>query len=155
MTLYPYAVDNLENTAEIARSSILHVKPLPLNWSFSDVYEEFSKFGLVKEIRNRLGKNHAFFETWIIFEKGVDALRASKEFVLETTSVHCSLVDSFPANLDTYRHLSQIEELQQESQILRSLDPPRWLIATTHGDRGNLFKVKQYVSQKLGHIKKT
>ena len=50
VTLDPYAVDNLDTTAETAVSSILHVKSLPLNWSFSDVYEEFSKFGLVKEI---------------------------------------------------------------------------------------------------------
>ena len=48
VTLDPYAVDNLETTAQIAKSNILHVEPLPLNWSFNDVYEEFSKFGLVK-----------------------------------------------------------------------------------------------------------
>ena len=62
VTLEPY-------TANIGDDSkaILFVKNVPLNWSFDIIFEEFTKFGKVKEIRNRLGERNKFFETWIIF----------------------------------------------------------------------------------------
>ena len=37
--------------------------------------------------------------------------------------------------------------------MLRSLDPPRWLILSTH-DRGNMFKVKKFINQKIGLVNK-
>ena len=51
VTMEPYKINQ-----EILNSSILHVKHIPLNWSFDVIYGELSKFGTVKEIRNKLGE---------------------------------------------------------------------------------------------------
>ena len=63
ITLQPFSVDEEDKSFENLKSPILYVERLPLDWSFDIIYEEFSKFGPVKEIRNRLCKNHKFFET--------------------------------------------------------------------------------------------
>ena len=61
VTLEPYAINKEAKNSGILKSPILYVEPLPLDWSFDFIYGEFSKFGPIKEIRNRLGKNHEFF----------------------------------------------------------------------------------------------
>ena len=68
-------------------------------------------------------------------------------------SVKCSQVHKFPQNLDIYRPNND-EVLKQNNQISRTPKPPRWMIITTHSDRGNLFKVKNYINQKLGQVKR-
>ena len=74
-TLEPYA-PSAKGKLNSATSSILHAKPIPLDWSFDVIYEEFSRFGNIEEIRNRLGNNYQYFESWIIFSSDEDALRA-------------------------------------------------------------------------------
>ena len=151
VTLEAYSIDSEDSG--IPKSSILYVEPMPLDWSFDIIHGEFSKFGPIMEIRNRLGKNHKFFETWIIYDNVKDAFRALKEFKSDCVNIHCSIVEDFPSNLDIYRHPDQTEDTQQCIEVQRSPDPPRWLIITTHGERGNLFKLKKCINQKLGHLK--
>ena len=148
VTLEPYSLTNMKDNSK----SVLYVKKVPLNWSFDIIYEEFSKYGKIKEIRNRLGENHRFFETFIIYVSPTDALRAFQEFSPEDTSMQCSLVNNYPMNLDVYRHHDQNDKIEDHDNVLRSPDPPRWLIISMHGDRGNLFKLKKYINQKLGQI---
>ena len=145
VTLEPYVTDVDES------KYILFVKNVPLDWSFDIIHREFTKFGVVREIRNRLGERNKFFETWISFVNARDAARALREFGPVNMSMCCSLVDSFPLYLDIYRPPDQIEE-PCEDAILRSPEPPRWLIITTHGERGNLFRMKKLINQKLGQI---
>ena len=153
VTLEPYSVDKEDKSSENLKSPILYVEPIPLDWSFDIIYGEFSKFGPIKEIRNRLCENHKFFETWVIYKNVKDAVRALNEFISDSVNAHCSLVESFPLNLDIYQHPDETENSQQYPETLRSPDPPRWLIVSTHGERGNLFKLKKYISQKLGQLK--
>ena len=61
---------------EVMKTAILYVYPVPLDWNFDIIHKEFSKFGSINEIRNRLGKNYEFFESWIIFSNEREALRA-------------------------------------------------------------------------------
>ena len=153
VTLEPYRTGSLDKNSGLDKF-ILHVENVPLSWSFDIIYEKFSKFGVVKELRNRLGKNYECFETWVIFLTAQDAFKAQKEFTCDTVNVHCSLTDSYPLNLDLYRPPSKVEEPQQIPKTIRSPCPPRWLIITTCNERGNLFKVKRYVNQKLGDYKR-
>ena len=153
VTLEAYSIAKEDKSSKNLKSSILYVEPLPLDWSFDVIHGEFSQFGPIKEIRNRLCKNHKFFETWVIYKNVKDAFRALNEFKSDSVNVHCSLVENFPPNLDIYQHPDETENPQQYSDVLRSPDPPRWLIVTTHGERGNLFKLKKYINQKLGQLK--
>ena len=145
VVLEPYSPDKV-NT-----KTILFVKKTPLTWSFDIVYEKFAKFGEIKELRNRLGSKNSFFETWVKFVSPSDALRAYQEFDLENKEMQCSLVDSHPLNLDLYRPPDLSEDSLENS--LRSPDPPRWIIITMLGDRGNLFKLKKLLNQRLGQNK--
>ena len=150
----PFSSDKLEGILHTAKSPILYVETLPLNWSFDVTYEIFSKYGGIKEIRNRLGKNYKFFETWIIYGNSKDALRALNEFSLDNMNVNCKIVEEFPQDLDLYRPPTQTEDLEQCTKIERTPRPPRWLIITTRSERGNLFKVKNFLSQKIGQMKR-
>ena len=147
MTLEPYNIEANNNS----NLFILHVNPVPLSWSFDIIYDEFSKFGVIKEIRNRTEEKFRFFETWIIYDKAEDALRALNEFKHETVSVKCSLVEDFPLFLDIFRPL-QPDIPGESPEITRSPDPPSWIILTTRSQHGNLFKVKKLINQKLGHV---
>ena len=91
------------------------------------------------------------FETWIIYTKAEDALRALNEFSHDTVSVKCSLVENSPPYLDIYRPL-QPETCKEYPEIIRSPDPPSWIILTTRNLHGNLFKVKKFINQNLGHV---
>ena len=146
VTLEPYNVEEISNTP------ILHVESLPLSWSFDVIYKEFEEFGTIQEIRNRLGKNYQFFETWIIFVKAKDAERACRDYSSDTVSIKCSLVDDIPRNCDVYRPPDENEDPKVSTEMLRLPKPPRWLILTTRNERGNLFKVKKFINQKLGLV---
>ena len=152
-TLEPYVARASENE-KIVNSPILHVKGLPLDWSFDIICDEFGKFGAIKEIGNRLDDKFQFFETWIVFLKTEYAIKAFKEFSNASLRAKCSLVETFPHNLDIYRPLNQSEEVESSTNVLRSPNPPRWVIVTTHGQRGNLFKIKKYINQRLGHVQR-
>ena len=92
------------------------------------------------------------FETWIIFSSNKDALKACREFKSDCM-ITCILVDSTPHNLDIFIP-NQVEDQEHLNAIEERLpEPPNWLILSTQGDRGNLFKVKKFISQKLGQVK--
>ena len=151
-TLKPYeGIDKHKNPKAID-STILHAKPVPLDWSFDIIYKEFSNYGPIKESRSRLGEKYKYFEIWIIFSSSSDALRACNEFSSGTISLECSLVDVIPSFLDVYKPQVQTEEAEQNTIETRCPHPARWLIVSTYGDRGNLFKLKKFINQKLGHI---
>ena len=152
ITMEPFVHNELNEREEHSDSPILHVRPIPLNWSFDVISDEFSKFGKIEEIRNRLEKNYRSFETWIIFHSGKDAFRACKEFRSGSENIKCTLVDIIPQNLDIYRPANQMKDHKPSATIERSPEPARWLIITSRGDHGNLFKIKKYVNQKLGHV---
>ena len=167
VTLEPYVPDKSRNTPGSNSGKlynveknfenskfILHLKPVPLSWSFDVIYGEFSKFGIIKEIRNRIEEKFQFFETWIIFVKAEDAYRAFNEFSHEAVSVNCTLVEDFPLYLDIFRPPNQAESLEEYPETTRSPEPPSWIILTTRNLHGNLFKVKKFVNQKLGHLKR-
>ena len=153
-TLEPFLRDKLEGSLHTAKTPIFYVETLPLNWSFDVIYEKFSKYGGIKEIRNRLGASYKFFETWIIYVNTKDALRALKEFSLDNMNANCSIVDEIPRYLDLYRPPILTEDPEQNAKIERSPHPPRWLILTTRSERGNLFKVKNFINQKIGQLKR-
>ena len=135
-------------------SSILFVEFLPLTFSYDLIYKEFSSFGCIKEIRNRLSTNAQFWETWIIFVTADEAFRASAEYT-SSVGVRCSLVAEYPYNVDVYVPPKvQANSQPANSVMLRQLKPPRWLIVTTQEDRGNLIKVRKFLTQKLGSIKR-
>ena len=150
-TLIPFISSESDECVEAANSPILHVRPIPLQWSFDLIAEEFGKFGKIKEIRNRLDKSYKFFETWIIFNCDRDALRASKEFKSDP-GINCMLVDNTPLYLDIFRPADQ-DEVDDDVEE-RVPEPPNWLILSTQGDRGNIFKVKKFIYQKLGQIRR-
>ena len=149
-TLEPFETNIKEN---IAISSIIHAKPIPLDWSFDIIYAEFSRFGVVKEIRNRLGHNYHFFDTWIFFNSDKEALNAYNKFLSNTVSVEFAKIEDVPHHLDIYRPVCDDDDLEISNKILRHPDPPKWLIMSTH-ERGNLFRVKKLLDQKLGLVKR-
>ena len=150
-TLEPYA-PSAKGKLNSATSSILHAKPIPLDWSFDIVYEEFSRFGNIKEIRNRLGNNYQYFESWIIFSSDEDALRAYNDFNSTCVSVSFAVPANVPKLLDIYRPYIPVEDLKTSVKLERLPVPPRWLILSSRSERGNLFKIKQFIGQKLGHV---
>ena len=149
-TLEPYApsAKGKLNSA----TSILHAKPIPLDWSFDVIYEEFSRFGNIKEIRNRLGNNYQYFESWIIFSSDEDALRAYTDFNSTCVSVSFAVPANVPKLVDIYRPYIPVEDLKTSVKLERLPIPPRWLILSSRSERGNLFKIKQFIGQKLGHV---
>ena len=149
-TLEPYApsAKGKLNSA----TSILHAKPIPLDWSFDIIYEEFSRFGNIKEIRNRLGNNYQYFDSWIIFSSDEDALRAYNDFNSTCVSVSFAVPANVPKLLDIYRPYIPVEDLKTSVKLERLPVPPRWLILSSRSERGNLFKIKQFIGQKLGHV---
>ena len=150
-TLEPYA-PSAKGKLNSATSSILHAKPIPLDWSFDIIYEEFSRFGNIKEIRNRLGNNYQYFESWIIFSSYEDALRAYNDFNSTCVSVSFAVPANVPKLLDIYRPYIPVEDLKTSVKLERLPVPPRWLILSSRSERGNLFKIKQFIGQKLGHV---
>ena len=150
-TLEPYA-PSAKGKLNSATSSILHAKPIPLDWSFDIIYEEFSRFGNIKEIRNRLGNNYQYFESWIIFSSDEDALRAYNDFNSTCVSVSFAVPANVPKVLDIYRPYIPVEDLKTSVKLERLPVPPRWLILSSRSERGNLFKIKQFIGQKLGHV---
>ena len=150
-TLEPYA-PSAKGKLNSATSSILHAKPIPLDWSFDIIYEEFSRFGNIKEIRNRLGNNYQYFESWIIFSSDEDALRAYNDFNSTCVSVSFAVPANVPKLLDIYRPYIPVEDLKTSVKLERLPVPPRWLILSSRSERGNLFKIKQFIGQKLGHV---
>ena len=126
--------------------------PIPLDWSFDVIYEEFSRFGNIKEIRNRLGNNYQYFESWIIFSSDEDALRAYNDFNSTCVSVSFAVPANVPKLLDIYRPYIPVEDLKTSVKLERLPVPPRWLILSSRSERGNLFKIKQFIGQKLGHV---
>ena len=151
-TLEPYEGSGKKKGPKNIDSSILHAKPIPLDWSFDIIYKEFSEYGPIKEIRSRLGDKYKYFEIWIIFSNSSDALRACNEFTTRTLAIECSQVDSTPPFLDIYKPEVQTGEAIPSAKESRCPHPARWLIVSTYGDRGNLFKLKKFINQKLGHI---
>ena len=151
VTLEPYEGAEKMDKA-VSKSSILHAMPVPLYWSYDIIFEKFTEFGPVREIRSKLGEKYQYFECWIIFSNPKDALRASREFNLGTVDGQCTVVDDMPLHLDIYRPPSLTEESEESPKIIRCAQPPRWLIITTRNERGNLFKVKKLLNQKLGHV---
>ena len=150
-TLEPYA-PSAKGKLNSATSSVLHAKPIPLDWSFDIIYEEFSRFGNIKEIRNRLGNNYQYFESWIIFSSDEDALRAYNDFNSTCVSVSFAVPANVPKLLDIYRPYIPVEDLKTSVKLERLPVPPRWLILSSRSERGNLFKIKQFIGQKLGHV---
>ena len=150
-TLEPYA-PSAKGKLNSATSSILHAKPIPLDWSFDIIYEEFSRFGNIKEIRNRLGNNYQYFESWIIFSSDEDALKAYNDFNSTCVSVSFAVPANVPKLLDIYRPYIPVEDLKTSVKLERLPVPPRWLILSSRSERGNLFKIKQFIGQKLGHV---
>ena len=59
VTLEPF----IANGEETTKTSILHIEPVPLYWSFDIIFEAFLKFGCIKEIKNKLSDNYQFFES--------------------------------------------------------------------------------------------
>ena len=151
LTLEPYALSAKEKLNSAA-SSILHAKPIPLDWSFDIIYEEFSRFGNIKEIRNRLGNNYQYFEPWIIFGSDEDALRAYNDFNSTCVNVSFAMLANVPRLVDIYRPHIPVEDLKTSIKLERLPVPPRWLILSSRSERGNLFKIKQFIGQKLGHV---
>ena len=121
-----------------------------MSWSFDIIHREFVKFGTIREIRNRLRTDYLSFESWVIFDLGRDALRASKNYSYSssTTKVICSIVDEAPRSCDIYRPPDEDEVSEEDGETVRSPKPPRWQILTTSNERGNLFKVKRFINQK-------
>ena len=150
-TLEPYA-PSAKGKLNSATSSILHAKPIPLDWSFDVIYEEFSRFGNIKEIRNRLGNNYQYFESWIIFSSDEDALRAYNDFNSTCINVSFAVPANVPKLVDIYRPYIPVEDLKTSVKLERLPIPPRWLILSSRSERGNLFKIKQFIGQKLGHV---
>ena len=150
-TLEPYA-PSAKGKLNSATSSILHAKPIPLDWSFDAIYEEFSRFGNIKEIRNRLGNNYQYFESWIIFSSDEDALRAYNDFNSTCINVSFAVPANVPKLVDIYRPYIPVEDLKTSVKLERLPIPPRWLILSSRSERGNLFKIKQFIGQKLGHV---
>ena len=147
----PYA-PSAKRKLNSATSSILHAKPIPLDWSFDVIYEEFSRFGNIKEIRNRLGNNYQYFESWIIFSSDEDALRAYNDFNSTCVNVSFAVPENVPKLVDIYRPYIPVEDLKTSVKLERLPVPPRWLILSSRSERGNLFKIKQFIGQKLGHV---
>ena len=150
-TLEPYA-PSAKGKLNSATSSILHAKPIPLDWSFDIIYDEFSRFGNIKEIRNRLGNNYQYFESWIIFSSDEDALRAYNDFNSTCVNVSFAVPANVPKLVDIYRPYIPVEDLKTSVKLERLPVPPRWLILSSRNERGNLFKIKQFIGQKLGHV---
>ena len=150
-TLEPYA-PSAKGKLNSATSSILHAKPIPLDWSFDVIYEEFSRFGNIKEIRNRLGNNYQYFESWIIFSSDEDALRAYNDFNSTCVNVSFAVPANVPKLVDIYRPYIPVEDLKTSVKLERLPLPPRWRILSSCSERGNLFKIKQFIGQKLGHV---
>ena len=150
-TLEPYA-PSAKGKLNSATSSILHAKPIPLDWSFDVIYEEFSRFGNIKEIRNRLGNNYQYFESWIIFSSDEDALRAYNDFNSTCVNVSFAVPSNVPKLVDIYRPYIPVEDLKTSVKLERLPISPRWLILSSRIERGNLFKIKQFIGQKLGHV---
>ena len=155
VTLEPCIDSVIKESADFAATPILHAKPIPLDWSFDVIYREFSRFGNIKEIRNKLGNNYEYFESWIIFNNDKDALSAYKKFQSDFVSVNFCKLENIPRHLDIYKPQIQTENPEFIiSKVARSPEPPRWLIVSSHSERGNLFKVKKFVELKLGHTKR-
>ena len=150
-TLEPYA-PSAKGKLNSATSSVLHAKPIPLDWSFDVIYEEFSRFGNIKEIRNRLGNNYQYFESWIIFSSDEDALRAYNDFNSTCVNVSFAVPANVPKLVDIYRPYIPVEDLKTSVKLERLPVPPRWLILSSRSERGNLFKITQFIGQKLGHV---
>ena len=127
----PYDFNRGEFSSGITNSSILYVEHIPLSWSFDVIYEEFFKFGIIREIRNKLGEKNESFNTWIIFANSKDATRAFNEFSPSAADVKCSLVNDLPQISDIYRPSDQTEDSKLNMEIVRSPSPPIWLILTT------------------------
>ena len=151
LTLEPYALSAKEKLNSAA-SSILHAKPIPLDWSFDVIYEEFSRFGNIKEIRIRLGNNYQYFESWIIFGSDEDAFRAYNDFNSTCVNVSFAMLENVPKLVDIYRPHIPVEDFKTSIKLDRSPVPPRWLILSSRSERGNLFKIKQFIGQKLGYV---
>ena len=150
-TLEPYAPSAKEKLNSAA-SSILHAKSIPLDWSFDVIYEEFSRFGNIKEIRNRLGNNYQYFESWIIFSSDEDPLRAYNDFNSTCVNVSFAVPANVPKLVDICRPYIPVEDLKTSVKLERFPLPPRWLILSSCSERGNLFKIKHFIGQKLGHV---
>ena len=133
-------------------SKIVCVKPVPLDWNFDIINQEFSRYGTINVIQNRLGYNNAYFEYWISFSSESEALRAYKEFISDSMTVVLCKADDVPRYLDIYRPSIETEQSKTNINTTRNPDPAKWLIVTTHGERGNLFKVKKLINQKIGNV---
>ena len=57
-----------------------------------------------------------------------------------------------PKLVDIYRPYIPVEDLKTSVKLERLPVPPRWLILSSRSERGNLFKIKQFIGQKLGHV---
>ena len=130
LTLEPYALSAKEKLNSAA-SSILHAKPILLDWSFDVIYEEFSRFGNIKEIRIRLGNNYQYFESWIIFGSDEDALRAYNDFNSTCVNVSFAMLENVPKLVDIYRPHIPVEDVKTSIKLDRSPVPPRWLIISS------------------------
>ena len=69
-------------------------------------------------------------------------------------SVRLSKAEEVPRYLDIYRPHNQSDDTRTITGTSRNPDPAKWLIITTRSERGNLFKVKRLVNQKIGNVKR-
>ena len=69
-------------------------------------------------------------------------------------NIKLSKAEDAPRYLDVYRPQSEAEDLGIIAKTSRSPDPAKWLIITTRSERGNLFKVKKLINQKIGNVKR-
>ena len=154
VTLEPFEAGNLKTPSSVPKSPILHVLPVPLHWSFDVIYDKFSEFGKIREIRSTLGHQFKYFEIWVIFDEPVDAQRACEEFNPGISTLRYSIVSNYPRGSDAYIPPCFDEDLKHDDKVIRHPNPPRWLIISTHNERGNLFKIKKFINQKLGNVKR-
>ena len=64
----------------------------------------------------------------------------------------CSLVSSVPPNLDVFYPSTLQEDTRNNIKIKRNPMPATWLIATTKGERGNIYNFRKMLKGQVGGI---
>lgn len=139
--------------------TILHVKLVPLTWSYKVLHSKFEYFGTIKEIRIRYCRTENALETWMTLLDQAHALSAccsisNKEFGHD---LQCSLVGKTPDHLEVFFPADFVPANAKESvrpkYSQRTPDPPTWLVMTTR-DRCNIIRLSKYLHQRVGFISK-
>ena len=127
---------------------ILFLDGLPLDMNFDLIHQNFSVYGCVREIRLGLTASYKQFQFWVVYENHKVALDA---YMKSMGLYECSLVSHYPPNLDVYYPAKDIE--YEQTTISRTPMPATWLIASTKGDRANLYSFRKLMRRKAGGIK--